>query len=253
MGLFNFLKRKEDQTAPGSNGPKPSETKTANLYDIGKTEIIRNLCSVPRNERNESWQKEFLANIASAGFQCGRPQVITGQDGMEYIHLLLSDPNKAYTPFVIENMIQPLLNDGRGIVIGAAAEPDWVFSYGDIFNYAIKKEFYSANSIFQNQRAGGEILTEKARVRIGQPSEYIIPMQSRKVIREFLNSFGINPKICLMEWVDQEHKFDIVFNIIPDMFEEKEHFQQIMKLVQWFFPRHYSIVGKAEDSRFVPL
>ena len=78
-------------------------------------------------------------------------------------------------------------------------------------------------------------------------------MTARKVIREFLNSFGLDPKICLIEWVGEESKFDLAINIIPEMFEEKEHFQPLMKFLKWYFPKHYSIVGKAEDKHFVQL
>lgn len=248
MGLFDFLKKKKRQ-------PGVRTTNTTYIDHLSQTELIRNLCNIPRNKRDEIWQSDFLTNIATAGFQSGTPQIAEGPDGMKYFHLLLPPRDKAFECFVIEQMIEDcLLSEGVGIVInGQKTGADWVFSYGDIFNYAVNKEFYSTKSLFQNGSRGNELLLRNERVRIGQPSNYILPKQARKVIREYLTGFGLNPKICLIEWVDKQSKFDIAFNIVPDMFEKKEYFNAIMDIVKWYFPKHYTIICKKEDAYFERL
>lgn len=48
--------------------------------DLNKTEIIRNLCFVPREERDIEWKNEFLDNIADASFTCPDQQTIVGPE-----------------------------------------------------------------------------------------------------------------------------------------------------------------------------
>jgi hypothetical protein len=252
MGLLDFLKKNNKEEKSDTDSIKPVESSVKYLGDLDKTKIISRLCDIPRDKRDGIWQKELLKNIVGASFQCGKPQIILGPDEMRYFQLLISEPNKEFECFVIEHMINDyLLENGLGVVLNAnKSEPDWVLSYGDIVNYSLNKEFLTANSLFLDQRKSDEILTTEQRVRVGQPSESIIPLQARKVVREYLGSFGIIPKICLMEWIDKENKFDIVFTTAPSMFSDKEHFKTIMGSVKWFFPRHYSIVCKDENKDF---
>ena len=255
MGIFNFLKRNKEDKKTDHNSNKSSERNEKYLGDLDKTKIIRRLCDVSKDSRDLIWRNELLKNIGSASFKCDNPQIIEGPDEMKYFQLLIPEPNKEFECFVIEHMIDDyLLKDGLGVIINAnKSEPDWVLSYGDIVNYHINKEFLTTDSQFLESRKGDEILKTEQRVRVGQPSENILPLQTRKVIREYLESFGISPKICLMEWVDKEGKFDIVFNVVPNMFSDKDAFRVIMGSVKWFFPRHYSIVCRDEDKNFEPL
>src|SRR5258708_8137190 len=120
MGLFDFLKNKDKDDKSDNKVIKPDERSQKYVGDLDKTKIIRQLCDVPKNKRDSIWQNELLKNIASASFQCAKPQIIEGPDEMRYFELLLPEPNKVFECFVIEHMINDyLLKDGLGVVINA--------------------------------------------------------------------------------------------------------------------------------------
>jgi hypothetical protein len=225
--------------------------------DLSKTKIIRELCDVPRTDRDENWKHLFMENISTASFRCGNPQIIKGPDGMSYFHLLLPELNKEFECFVIKNIISDyLLSDGLGIAINADKdEPDWVFSYGDIVDFYLNGAFYTKKITNPFTGIVTDVMIAENRVRIGPPSETYLPQKSRKVIREFLESFGLNPKICLVLWIDQGNQLTPTFNIIPEMFKrtDSESFQSFLTFLQWYFPRHYKVVCIQENEYFEPL
>ena len=250
MGLFKFLKRDKQETI--SNQEKY-------LGDLSKTKIIRELCSIPKNDRNEKWKQKFLENISTASFRCGNPQVIKGPDGMNYFNLLLPEMNKEFECFVIKHMVSDyLLSDGLGIAINVNKdEADWIFSYGDIVDFYLNGAFFT-NQItnpFMTGTTVTDCLIGNNRVRIGLPSETYLPLESRKVIREFLESFGLNPKICLVLWIDKDNLLTPTFNIVPEMFKQTdtESFQSFLKFFQWYFPRHYKVICMKENEHFESL
>jgi hypothetical protein len=49
---------------------------------------------------------------------------------------------------------------------------------------------------------------------------------------------------------------DIVFNVLPQNFNNDNDYNTIMQTIGWFLPRHYSFVGMDEKSfedDFLPL
>lgn len=248
MGLFDFLKKKEQ--------PQPSQkTKRTEPYlgDLEKTGILFTLLETPVAERDDSWQKSFLANIPQASFRCGEPQVITGPDGFLYFQLLLPEPNKSFNCFVIDQMMDDfLLDSGFGVVINPTANSaDWVLSYGDILNYHLNKEFFTTdNHLFLN-RSGKEVITEDEEVLIGQPSELLLPNSTRKLIRELLQNNGIKkPKMLLMmrRLKSGEVSQDLVFNLTQDKFDSESIYHDMMRTITWYLPKHYTIVGTSEKT-----
>lgn len=248
MGLFDFLKKKE---APKQTEQPKAITSEPYLGDLDKTNIIFNLVQTPVAERDSIWQNQFLENLPLASFRCGDPQVITGPDGFPYFQLLLPEENKSFQCYVIDNMKDDfLLDSGFGVVINpTATSADWVLSYGDILNYHLNKTFYSEN---KTTGATGKItITQKEEVLIGQPSETLFPAVTRKLIRELLQNLGIqNPKVLLMmrKQGSQEVSQDIVFNLIPEDFENEEMYEGVMQTISWYFPKHYSFIGTKEDT-----
>lgn len=96
MGIFEFLKKKEQQTSEQTQKPAQKEAEPY-LGDLNKTDILYKLVQTPRNERDEMWQKAFLENIGQASFSCGDPQVITGPDGYPYFQLFYLNLTKNFS------------------------------------------------------------------------------------------------------------------------------------------------------------
>jgi len=223
------------------------------LGDLEKTLIINELMQVPFDNRDEQWVNRFLQAIASANLKPASQEVALGRDGYPYLFLETVVPNENFRAFVIDKQLPMILQEGFGIVINAHnPRPDWVFSYGDIVNLELNDEFYTDNSIFSGHQKKNETLESDEKVLIGQPSEAIFPKYLRKQIRDFLIQSGVkNPKIMLMArgYEDEERASqDLVFNFIPDQFADKDTFNEIMRTIAWFLPRHYSFLCIDEMS-----
>lgn len=262
MGIFNFLKKKELSEAIAQNEKTVQKEAEAYLGDLDKTSVIFKLIQTPRHERDEAWQNIFLDNIGQASFRCGDPQITTGPDGFLYFQLFLPEPNKSFQCYVIENMKDDfLLSSGFGIVINPAQNSaDWVLTYGDILNYSLNKTFYTTTETTFSKSTNNEIVKEDEKVMIGQPSETILPKQTRHLISEFLKLNGINtPKIALMMRHTQDENGisqDIVFNLTPNSFKDESTYNAVMRSISWYLPRHYSFIGMDEQSLgngFMPL
>ncbi|WP_053058285.1 hypothetical protein [Pedobacter sp. BMA] len=253
MGIFNFLKKKEEAIAPQEGG-KASQTKEPYLGDLSKTGVLFELTQVAPEQRDAAWVDAFLGNIAQASFRCGEPQIITGPDGFPYFQLFLPEPNKSFQCYVIDQMKDDFLLDaGYGVVINPSpTHADWVLTYGDILNYHLNKTFYTDTETPFSKKVMDETIAENEQIMIGQPSEAILPLQTRKVIKEFLELNGVKqPKVLLMvreQAGGQGTTQDIVFNITPKDFSDEETYRGVMQTIGWFLPRHYSFVGMNEQG-----
>lgn len=279
MGLFDIFKKAEPakqpepvkavekepvaepvkETAPAVAPAKPAE-KEGYLGDLQKTQIITELLLIPREQRDENWVDRFLYNLPAASFRCGTPQVIAGPDGFPYFQLLLPEHGKEFQCFVVEKMIPDFLVErGYGVVLNpGSGQPDWVLTYGDILNYHLTGGFFTMESNFSNKDTPEEVISGGEEVMVGQPSETILPLETRKLLKDFFQLNGIeDPKVMLMMRKNgEEVNQDLVFNITPEGFESEQHYRNMMQTVTWYLPRHYSIVGLRDDhmeNGFMPL
>lgn len=219
--------------------------------DLSKTHILYELCKVPKVERDAAWNIKFLEQVTEASFACGSPQVIEGPDGFPYVQLNLPEPGKSFQCYVIKHMTHDFLMErGFGVVINPGkGDPDWVFSYGDIVNHHLSGEFYTKSKDWHLTQE--EVIKEKEEVLLGQPSETILPQQTRTVIREFMKRIGVpEVKLLLMHRRKPQGTLqELVFNRTPETFESTEQYTSVMKCISWFLPRHYTYVT-VEESRF---
>ena len=262
MGLFNLFKRKRIDNNSINNkiniNVSPTRIKDDNSQtDISEDDIVNKLFEVRKSNRDDSWVQTFLENIVEAKFQKKDLQAIEGPDGFSYFNLQLSKSKNKAEYFVIKDIIPSLLKDGIGITINANKDSsEWVFTYGDIIDFYLNGKFYS-NVI--KAPFGGDSVVDLTigtnRFRIGTPSESYLPMEARKAIKIFLESFGINSKIALLLWVDDSNKLTLAFNIVPTMFNNisDELFKSFLSHLSWYLPRHYQIISMKENEYFVSL
>lgn len=237
-----------------------AETKKVEGYlgDLMKTQALLSLVEVPIEQRDAEWVGHFLNDLPLASFRCGTPQVIAGPDGFPYFQLFLPKSGEKFQCFVVEHMINDfLLERGYGIVINPGeGQPDWVLTYGDILNYHLNKSFFvQDDSLFSTNKSDETIQGE---ITVGQPSELILPAQTRALLRDFFVLNGIeDPKILLLSRQATEGvTMDLAFNITPEGFESDLHYRNMMQTVTWYLPRHYSIVGLNDNGTsngFMPL
>lgn len=247
MKLFNFITKQNKEERQTSSSPK--EENKGYYGDLEKTAILSNLFAVAKEKRDEVWNKEFLTHVAEASFACGNPQVIQGPDGFPYFQLETPKPNKPFQCYVISHMIPDfILERGIGVVINAhKIQPDWVFSYGSLVNFATRGEFYTKVQDLQLPKE--EIIQQDEQVLIGQPSEEFLPPAARAILRRFIEQQGIsNVKIALMSRkYGDEVLQELVTNLTPHKIGTRLY-ETLQAHLKWFFPDHYSVIAMAEDS-----
>ena len=222
------------------------------LGDLEKTLIINNLIAIPFQERNEDWVAQFLDSIAEANLQVAEPEVIMSNDGYPYFNLRTIETGSNFQAYVMKDRLSTILNNGFGVAINAHHEqPDWMFSYGDILNYALNNEFYTDDHLFSRNNQDF-VIGKDEEILVGQPSEAILPEYAKIQLRGYLAYNGIrNPMIMLIarNYKDESKvSQDLVFNITPKNFVTEKEYKDAMNAISWFLPQHYSIVGlDAED------
>ncbi len=218
--------------------------------DITRTQVMDNLFQVPQQERDEAWQKIFCEEVQTASFACGNPQVISGPDGFPYFVLKIPEPNTPFESFCIRNMKDDfLLERGLGVVINPTAHSaDWVFSYGDIVNLHLNKEFFTKTDDIHLQNK--ETLQQDEKVLIAQPSESYLPRSARRVLRAFLEGTGIQePKILMLcRTIEGQVVQELAFNVYPEDFSSTEQLNYRLQQISWFLPRHYIVLSLSKKS-----
>lgn len=247
MGLFDFLKTK-DKPAEKISPAKIDRPEC----DISKTQVMVDLFQVPQGQRDDNWQQAFCDNVQTASFACGDPQVFTGPDGLPYFVLRTPEPNKPFESFCIRNMKDDFLFDkGWGVAINPTENAvDWVFSYGDIVNLHLNKEFFTKTPpvVIQNEMT----IKEDEQILLAQPSESFLPGQTRQALRSFLQSIGIKrPKVMMVcRTIDGHVVQELAFNIFREDFQSVEQLNYRLSQISWYLPRHYIILSIPKNSNF---
>lgn len=225
------------------------------LGDLRKTALVRDLFEVSHERRQDNWIKTFYQNIVDASFQCGTPQVMRGPDGFNYFVLRVPEEGKPFQCFVLRHMVGDfLLREGLGVVFEPSpeAQPQWVFSYGDIVGFSLTGAFGPAEGTAPAPSgASSEVIQNEEEVLIAHPSESLLPSLSRAVLRRFLQAQGLKePKVFLMMrrnptgGVFQEFVFNLGVENLGT--EEKSH--AVGSWIGWFLPRGYRYASVDEES-----
>lgn len=220
------------------------------LGDLEKTQILVELFTVSKDQRDDNWKKKFLTNVDMASFCSRDPQVMLGPDGFPYFSLYLPEPNKEFQCFVLKHMKDDfLLSKGIGVVICPGENSaEWVFSYGDILNYHLSGQFYTV----EDHKDLSPIADDSEKVLVGQPDEKYFPKAARDVLRRYLATKGVtDPKILLM--VRGSVK-ELVFNMTAEVFQSPQQYEDVMNRISWFLPRHYVYSsGASMEGSLMPL
>ena len=242
--------------------PKPGEPdKRMYAGSPEKTHALAELLQVPPQDRDAQWNKAFFDNVADANLRGDFEQPIIGPDSFPYFRLSSPEPNKLYKAWVIRHILPNLLEHGYGVAINLEkGEPDWVFSYGDIVNYAVYGAFDARDDQFEayDDSAQSEEIPEGETVQIGAPSPQLLPPPVRAMLRRFLEAHDFPAKAMLMNrganpQAGRKGGLSLVFPIPQNIEPDSEMAQYVFRALPWFLPRHYTVVWMREDERFTEL
>lgn len=219
--------------------------------DLEKTQQLNNLFAVAREARDAAWQQQVIANLAEASFRCGDPQVMTGPGGFPYFSLYIPEPGQPFECFVLSHMVDDFLFErGWGVVINLRDnQPDWVLRYGDVVNYKINKEFYSAPQVPELPPSG--VIEKDEQVLVGQPSDLLLPPQVRNAMRQYLEFNGHDDVKIVLLSRHTPHGIvqQLIFNLTQDQFPDESTYQAFAQSLGWFLPQHY-LFGAMEERVF---
>lgn len=202
---------------------------------------MEEILSVPFDKRDEAWDEKFFKELTESQFEFLSESPIAGPDGMAYLAVkTVSEGEPA------EDVFDWLGEQGVGLAINPDKDqPDYVFSYGMIWNFLLHGEFISEQ---ENESAGGKELDLEPgqEMMAGTPSEEYFPPHVRTIFKEFLKQQQVlNPKIVMLS---QDGKnYDMCFSLESLGNPPEEEWQGILEAFSWFFPLHYSFSILSEE------
>lgn len=213
-------------------------------------ETFKTLLQTPPAKRDDVWEKSFLAEFPKVEVKILNPEPQQGPDGWPYLFVATGDG--ADEPIL--NVLGWLSEKGIGLAVNPhKAAPDFVLTYGMIWNYRERGEFLSASPRAEASREPIQ-LTNGQEILVGPPSEVYLPRYARAILKQFLLDQGaFAPKVNMVSFDKQN--YDLCFSIESlKSPPEKEH-EGIAEAISWFLPAHYvvSLVSEKAVSGFQPL
>jgi hypothetical protein len=201
--------------------------------------------------RDEAWEREFLEVIARAPVRVVAPNAIEGPDHWPYLQVSTQESTGDADDTMV-NVVAWLSTRGIGLVLNAEKPlPDYVFTYGMLWNYCERGQFLSpseappANSLGTKQSAARFSITPGQQLFVGPPSLAHVPSYVRAVLKQFFRDQGVFTPKFLMISSDNE-RFDLCFSLESLKSPPAHEHSNIIEAISWFFPAHYSLALVSE-------
>jgi len=202
---------------------------------------MEKLLSVGIDDRDESWEEAFFRKLPKTNFEFLKDTPIEGPDGMPYLTVEITTEGEP-----TEKVLDWLGEKGVGLAINANKEtPDYVFSYGMIWNFLLNGEFLTR--VESKQSGGSEVdIKPGQEMMAGTPSESYLPPHVRGVFKEFLGEQGVSkPRVVMLS--QDSKNYDLCFSLESLGNPPQEEWQGILEAFSWFFPLHYSFSILSEE------
>lgn len=207
------------------------------------------LIQQPESKRDDQWEQSFLQQFVQLKVHLESDQAKPGPDGWPYLFVRAGVEGKE--PAI--DIIRWLAGRGIGLVVNAHKMlPDYVFSYGMLWNYAETGRFVQSEAA----RAGGDVVfSSDKKMVFGPPTEKYMPPYVRGVMREFLRAQGfLHPKVLVATTPDYRET-DLLLSLDSLGGLPKAEHKKFAEMMAWFLPTHYSFVLGEEAGlpEFHPL
>ena len=218
---------------------------------------ITDLMDVEAEKRDQVWERAFLKALPTMPVSVLSPEPKEGPDHWPYL-MVSSDGMVGKEPDdTVRNVTEWLANKGIGMCVNPMKDdPDYVLSYGMIWNYRERGEFMTEAP---PSEAGRIDLTPGQKLWTGAPSETYLPLYVRGIIKQFLADQGVfSPKVLLVNFKANESTsekdaealsgFDLCFSIESFKSPPQHEHANIAEALSWFLPAHYSVTMVSEKS-----
>ncbi len=203
------------------------------------TNQIDDLLKIDIEQRDQAWEQGFLQALPAAPVKVLNPEPQEGPDHWPY---LLIEVGGAGADDQVANVIGWLSTKGIGLVINPhKPSPDFVLTYGMIWNYRERGEFLTAIETSDAAAAAKRFeIQDGQQLWVGVPSEQFLPTYVRAVVKQFFADQGIfTPKVVM---VSSDNKiFDLCFSIESLKSPPAHEHASIAEALAWFLPAHYTV------------
>ena len=219
---------------------------------------LNDLLKVPEQERKFSWDEKFFKLFSETTVRLLSKDPQQGPDGWPYLvcetqqNSSSNDQVKNYENDDIEStqkIFQWLAEKGIGLIVNPRREPypDYVFSYGMIWNFRQTGYFIQPNDENKTEQKATEIIYDNKKISCGPPSVEYLPNHARKILKDFFRDQSVlNPKILM---ISQDKKsYDLCFSLESLGNPIASEHAGVAEAIAWFLPTHYSIVLISESG-----
>lgn len=196
---------------------------------------MSDLLAVKNDARDNSWEVDFLNTFANEKVEVLSEDPQPGPDGFPYLFVRTS----ATASEPVQKIVEWLATRGIGLAVNPQSDnPDYVFTYGMLWNFKEKKRFLEPIAHTRSTRME---IPDGKKLFYGNLSDEFFPPYARKLLREFFNQQGIiNPKVLAIS--TDKKDFDICFSLNALGNPVTSEHQGIAEAISWFFPFNTSIV-----------
>lgn len=206
--------------------------------------------NTPSAQREERWEKDFLDQFPYCKFTLVSDVPQAGPDNFPYMFIEITEDSE--TP--IFQLINWIYKAGVGLAVNPKKQfPDYVLTYGMIWNFIKTGQFYSdltphvhgpnCNHEHDNQVS----ITPGSTFYVGEPSKDFLPENVRLILKEFLKQQGVMAPKILMLSQDQKN-FDLCFSAESFGSPDEKEYEGILQALSWFLPSHYSLAMVSENG-----
>ena len=143
---------------------------------------IYKLSEVDVSQRDPQWEDQFLKGLPSAQFKLLNDTPQTGPDGWPYLLVELDSGGDAKASDVLGWLVQK----GVGLAINPQkSAPDYILSFGMIWNYINKNEFISNRTATHEKSLK---LEAGEKIHAGEPSDDYLPPSLKNILRAFFKN-----------------------------------------------------------------
>lgn len=204
---------------------------------------LDDLLKTPVAKRDDAWEFEFLRELPKTPVRIVEEAAVAGPDGWPYL-LVATETEGEPLP----NVIHWLSTRGVGFVVNPEKSmPDFVVTYGMVWNFRERGEFLTASPKNIPARNGALEIRNGQQLYTGAPSLQYLPEDVRGVLREFLKRQRVQEPKVLMISTDQEH-WDLAFSIESLGSPKAAEHGGIAEAMSWFLPAHYSVALVSERN-----
>jgi len=198
------------------------------------------ILSTPTSKRNTDWEKSFLKTFPTFDLYLKSDEPFQGPDAFSYMDVTTE---KTPQKIKLEDFLAWCGHAGVGIVLNLKSNktPDYVFNYGMIWNYLLRKTFINSDSKKTNIEDVKTLLVHKI-------LEGYLPQYVRQNISDFLVANKIEgAKIGLISKGDNT-PYEILwyFPKNQDLSEEDE--KTLLESISWFLPLDYNVAMVMKDD-----